>query len=137
VPKTYSSDLANPVNAKLRPDDDTDPVFGDYSALISCPEWAAVGFPGLILFNWSYNSQYGTFSNITTQLIFTGSNAGTYVYYPRTAIGYGDASEMRFNVTGLYVETYSVAGIYSYSKAFNYTFVGTSYGPHFIVPLVT
>jgi hypothetical protein len=72
----------------------------------------------------------------TIRGIITGSNVGTYTYYRRTAMGWALLSSaptvsLHFNVTGLYVETYSVGGIYSYSKDYNYTFVGDSTYPNF------
>lgn len=86
----------------------------NYSATHHFTGFHSSSFPCVVQLSWSTNS------SATSNLYYHGTNAGSYTY--SQSLG-GDMNGT-VTVTGLYVETFGVNGVFTYSRIYDFSYRG-------------
>ncbi|TFF33964.1 hypothetical protein [Mucilaginibacter psychrotolerans] len=85
---------------------------GPYSATLTLTN--SEGYPDKLALVWSANSA------ATGTLYFTGSNAGSFTWIQKQGYDFNHTVYIR----GDYIETFGVNGLYTWSKAYDFSFEG-------------
>lgn len=85
------------------------------------------GYPGYFVLNWKLVYNVWQISDITSFLLFNGSNLGQWGYTQTSGTGTYNDTASPMAVSGIYTEIFDVGGLYTYTRNYNVSFSGTWY----------